>query len=177
MEGAEELSSLVGVSCRDETVRRAVPRSNTQTVCGYLIKEINSDVVEKGHVSASVLLSVHRLLGRLQQTPQAHALVHVRFRDDDHPAGALILLLVLVLLFRVASWRQTSPPAEPTSDRPVPKASFAGGGQGEGERERREGERQAGEFRCGNVRKFKFSFSCFTTRSSDGDTSRNNVST
>lgn len=70
----------------------------------YLIKKIDCDIIKKGHISSSVLVSVHRLLWRFQQTPQPNAFVHVCLRDNNHPTGAFILLLILLLfLFWVIS--------------------------------------------------------------------------
>lgn len=113
----------------------------------YLIKKIDGDVIEKGHISPSVSLSVHRLLGRLQKTPQPDALVHVCLCHDDHSPGALVLLLFILLLIGVTSRRQSSPSPDSVSDGAVPKPSFTRGWDGHGER--RQGERQAGDFCCG----------------------------
>lgn len=118
----------------------------------YLIKKINGDIIKKRHISSSILFSVHRLLGWLQQTPKANTFVNVCFCDNNHPAGAFILLLILLLIIRVASWGQTSPPSNPTSNCPVPKSSFTGGGEGKSQCKRREGKRQTGELCCKNVK-------------------------
>lgn len=108
----------------------------------YLIKKIYRDIIKKGHISSSVFLSVHRLLGWFQQTPQTDTFVHICFSDNYHPPGAFVLLLILLLIVRVASGGQTSSSSNPISNRTIPKSSFTSGGEGKSQSKRREGERQ-----------------------------------
>lgn len=71
----------------------------------YLIKQIDSDIIEKGDVPPVVaVLFVDGFLRRFQQAPQPHALVNIGLRDDnDLPRGIVLVLFVFLVLLRVAS--------------------------------------------------------------------------
>lgn len=147
--GDEVLSSLVGVSCCNQTEEwdsllfyLTWSHMNKWLKVRYLIKKIDRDIIKKGHISSSVLLSVHRLLGWFQQTPQPDTFVHVCFCDNNHSPGTFILLLILLLIVRVASRGKTSPSSDPISKRTVSKSSFTGGREGKSQSKRRKGEGQ-----------------------------------
>lgn len=146
--GVELLNSLVGVSCWDERnsqvySKRTRHKKSERIKETYLIKKIDCDIIKKGHISSSVLLSVHWLLGWFQQTAEPNTFVHVRFCDYNHPPGAFVLLLILLLLIGVAPRRKTSSSSNPVSDGPVSKSSFSSSGEGKTQSKRWEGEREA----------------------------------
>lgn len=112
----------------------------------YLIKQIDGDVVEKGHVPPVLtVFLVDGLLRRLQQTPQPHPLVNVGLRDDDDLRSGLVLLLfVLLVLLGIASCREASSPAD--SAFPSFPESFGTGRERKRERQWGEREGEAGQF-------------------------------
>lgn len=147
--GAELLNSLVGVSCWKKKIERSsrpllYQKQSYKSIKNgrYLIKKIDCDIIKKGHISSSVPLSVHRLFGRFQETPQADTFVHICFRDNNHPLGAFVLLFVLLLVVRVAPCGHASPPSDPISNCTVPITSSTSGDEGKSQSEWREGERE-----------------------------------
>lgn len=115
-------------------------------VAVYLIEQIDSDIIEKGHVPPVVaVLFVDGFLRRLQQTPQSYSLVNVGLCDDDDlPRGLVLLLFLFLVLFGIASCWETPSPAN--SAFPSIPESF--GTRRERKRERQWGEREgeAGQF-------------------------------
>lgn len=112
----------------------------------YLIEQIDGDIIKKGHVPPVVaVFFVNRFLWRFQQTPQPYSLVNIGLRDDDDlPGGLVLLLLVFLVLFRIASCCEAPSPANSV----FPSFPESFGTRRERKRERQWGERegQAGQF-------------------------------
>lgn len=112
----------------------------------YLIKQIDGDIIKKGHVPPVVaVFFVDGFLRRFQQTPQPYALVNVGLCDDyDLPGGLVVLLFVFLVLIRITACREAPPPA----DSVFPSFPESFGTRRERKRERQWGEREgeAGQF-------------------------------